>query len=425
VIPKVVIFHIKFTELLGLLFSRLLVELTMRKVLVLLVLLIFESNGQFCRNSGDENSIILQDCNIQGFKTLMLFFHQAEIQEFLAANSNNFPTVDNKMFQYTPNMKHLVFIGAKVVNIDGDAFANLIFLNVLGLKNNAIKNLKENTFRNLVSLQALTISENQIEAIPARLFEGNRNLLILNLNYNAIREISAGLFDSLKKLEWLTLDHNQIEVIHAQTFRENVNLRKLNLLANKIRAVGEGVFAGTPILYILNLKENSCVNQEYGSMSSVQVVNLKEVYYDLNRCFDNYKNLGRGPTTLTQKPTTQESISTTQIQKQSENTPKPIDTTTLESITTTDIQKQFENTPKPKPEPIDADTEPRAKIQDPITAAPETPIDSTTEQSTITKILTILEQHNLPVIIGSVTSILTVIAVVIKIIVGIKNIRSK
>ncbi len=176
---------------------------------------------------------------------------------------------------------------------------------------------------------------------------------------------------------------------------QNRKLKRLYLHRNKIWGVDEGVFSGLTQLTLLNLGKNICVDEVFGTLS-LNPINLGQLRFGLFKCINNYLNPQGTTTTL--KPTT-------------------IQLTTTEVISTSTIRTTQKVTESSRAQIVVEN-----KFADPTTATPETEttIDSTTEK-TITKILSFVEEHNVPIIIGLITSVLSVIAVVIKICVGLKK----
>jgi hypothetical protein len=151
----------------------------------LVATLIHESLGQTCRKSGSSTQVGIHDCGSGSFAQLSQNFEAENFVGLDAGNkTNNFPTLDNSMFQKMTNLAELELSGCKIKKIDESAFSQL------------------------TKLEKLTIDHNELEVIHRSSFKRNQKLKVLLLDSNKIHSVAEGTFDELTKLAWLNLYEN-------------------------------------------------------------------------------------------------------------------------------------------------------------------------------------------------------------------------
>ena len=102
-------------------------------------------------------------------------------------------------------LKKLDLLCSCLMELDDDAFDNLISLKWLSLSYNDIKSITVNLFAKLINLEFLDLESNAITTIDSRAFDKLTNLKELNLSSALVIATPNGLFKNTKKLEIINL----------------------------------------------------------------------------------------------------------------------------------------------------------------------------------------------------------------------------
>jgi Leucine-rich repeat (LRR) protein len=281
-------------------------------ITIFVAILLQVAFGQKCVNNRNIDYIVIFNCDAVSYQNLARDFQTEKITKFNAGSQNNeFPTIDQKMFRGMNNLDRLWLFDCKIEEIDENAFADLKYLSFLSLQENKIKTLHVNTFGYLGNLKNIYLYKNQIKELPAKLFERNLKLRILHMYRNKIKELPAGLFEILTDLEELAISDNQLKVIYGSTFRSNENLRRLWLQSNKIEAVAAGTFDGLTKVTLLDLENNTYINESYTSNEADDTIDLSQVSSDLSTCYANYEAYFRELITRESESHTSSDVSST------------------------------------------------------------------------------------------------------------------
>lgn len=108
------------------------------------------------------------------------------------------------------------------------------------------------------------------------------SLKILKLRNNAIESLPNNTFNDNLNLEILELSENVIDTIHSSVFSSTRRLKELHLEKNLINRTQRNFLTYLPVLEILNLSDNICVNRNFNRTE------LEDVKSSLATCFYNY-----------------------------------------------------------------------------------------------------------------------------------------
>ena len=142
-----------------------------------------------------------------------------------------------------PVLKYLNLERNSLVRIDG-AFKKLVNVNVLGLRQNRIKELSPDSLQGLENLISVDLSDNRITELGLGVFS-NQFLNEVNVSGNALREIAQQTFLDLPILEVLDLSRNSIIGIKNGAFDNIPRLKKLFLSRNRMSSYRGDLFANT------------------------------------------------------------------------------------------------------------------------------------------------------------------------------------
>jgi hypothetical protein len=112
------------------------------------------------------------------------------------------------------------------------------WIELLDLQNDSVQMIEENAFAQLTNLAEIRLSQNKLKSLSTKTFQ-----------YNLM-------------LKWIYLDHNKIKIIDPQTF---YNLNQLR---------------------IIDLKQNECVDQTFGSEDCK--IDRSRLDRPLLVCYENY-----------------------------------------------------------------------------------------------------------------------------------------
>lgn len=184
---------------------------------------------------------------------------------------------------------YLDFRSQNIQSMPENAFANLVRLQSLKLRNNEIEDTKALHHPDLRLLRHLDLGQNKISefAFPSYL----SSLETLYLDENALTSISPYSFLGLYNLRTLMLAKNQITEIHPDTFKKMSSLEVLILTGNKLSIVETDTFAGPWFLEVLALENNQISTIEKDAFKNLP--RLKELWLAGNK-FDRISRAHTG-----------------------------------------------------------------------------------------------------------------------------------
>ncbi|CAB1335023.1 unnamed protein product, partial [Coregonus sp. 'balchen'] len=109
-----------------------------------------------------------------------------------------------------------------------------LFLHVLDLRFNKIKDLQPGSFKRLKNLNTLYLYKNEIQSIDRQAFKGLVSLEQLYLHFNNIESIEPESFSHLPKLERLFLHNNRITHLVLGTFSHLQSMKRLRLQGRSV-----------------------------------------------------------------------------------------------------------------------------------------------------------------------------------------------
>ncbi|XP_044745325.1 toll-like receptor 6 [Coccinella septempunctata] len=189
----------------------------------------------------------LQNCNITaGFVEVVSNFTTHHIEKLILSSVNFEEDLDLGNFSGT-NL-HTLELTEVDINYGIRLFQDQSNLNILNLRSNHIKLLKENTFENLVKLVSLDLSDNDLVYLHSDTFKGLSDLTHLFLMQNHIEFLEKPIFRDLIKLSTLDLSHNNICLLHRDILKPLKSLREINLDNNEGLELDDYLFSNFPEL---------------------------------------------------------------------------------------------------------------------------------------------------------------------------------
>ncbi|XP_035687423.1 toll-like receptor Tollo [Branchiostoma floridae] len=146
--------------------------------------------------------------------------------------------------------------------LNGSAFAQLVNLEDLNLRNNLISTITVDVFSKLSKLRFLDLAENSLTDLPDNLFMHNGNLTELRLGLNNISAIGRKTFTGLSSLQKLFLNNGGLSDIDSLSFAPLVNVEEIYLQDNNIINLPRNAFHGLQNLKIIDLRGNSLLSAE-------------------------------------------------------------------------------------------------------------------------------------------------------------------
>lgn len=160
------------------------------------------------------------------------------------------------VFTRFPNIVNFIAEFNGIQYIPSGSFLHAWKLEVLSLKGNAIKVIRENLFKDCKSLAVINLHYNEIELIEGLPFAELHNLKILILSKNKLLTLETGLLNGLANLESINLSFNRFETINPLFFATNKNLETIYLADNRIKAIEKTTFSRLTSINQLYLSNN-------------------------------------------------------------------------------------------------------------------------------------------------------------------------
>jgi Leucine-rich repeat (LRR) protein len=214
-------------------------------------------------------------------------------------------------------LREIILFDNKIDRIENDFFSGLIYLSILSLNQNGLREIEPYSFKDLESLKLLELMSNKLTLIRNNTFSGLGNSdgkVILesndisyleidafkglgfheiNLNNNNLKSIRKGIFSQTSNLRILYLESNQIIEIESNSFLENEMLTHVFLRSNKIKIIHSNVFNKNLIYLTLNGNFLSNLNSEtfadVSSLIELVITNIKLQLVEFKS--DKFKNL--------------------------------------------------------------------------------------------------------------------------------------
>ena len=134
-----------------------------------------------------------------------------------------------------------------IFSLDGlDKIPGIANVTSLNLSHNHIKTIKASDFQALLKLTHLNLSYNPINALPDRVFDKLKNLLVLNLKHLELQLIAPKTFEGPFRLQELYLSYNAITQLADFTFGFLLFLKILHLDHNQIGSISANAFRIDP-----------------------------------------------------------------------------------------------------------------------------------------------------------------------------------
>ena len=149
-------------------------------------------------------------------------------------------------------------------------------LTILCLKNNNIKQIRNNTFTGLSNLRELYLSNNLLddESIDGDAYKGLEALRILMVDGNHLKSVPNAVY-SLKRLVELNMRRNKLTFISANDFTMLENLQSLDLAANRIILIENKAFPSTITELFLSQNEFNFIDEEiFHDLTNLQHLRL-------------------------------------------------------------------------------------------------------------------------------------------------------
>lgn len=150
---------------------------------------------------------------------------------------------------------------------------NLCFLNentTISAVNVTIADLEN------AEVDGIFFSDNKnVAYLPVEVYKKFPNLVYFYAHNASIEEITALNFNRLSSLNYLGLSENKIEFIPNFCFESLFRVEYINLSGNKIKRMSGVAFANLPVLVVLELKNNDCIDKEFTIGSDPNVFRRK------------------------------------------------------------------------------------------------------------------------------------------------------
>lgn len=113
--------------------------------------------------------------------------------------------------------KQIEIVNTGTESIETGAFTGYQQLEILIIRDNAIKQLPANPF-NVSSLKTLIFTNNQLEHLHEKAFQGVPNLYKLDLSRNRLRNLEPMILQSISKLHHINLSKNNFQYVRPRIF---------------------------------------------------------------------------------------------------------------------------------------------------------------------------------------------------------------
>ena len=227
---------------------------------------------------------------------------------FEGGSANYLPAALYKNFTLLTNIS---FINTKIESFGKDFFEESNQLEWLIFYNNAIDVFPASTFANVKNLIGIDFEQKQLKDIHSEAFKNLTSLHYLLLKNSKIKEMDPLWFQDLESLKVLEFKGNQISVIKDGTFDSLQNVREIRLNDNLIKKIATEAFMNLPELVHVDLRENKCIDKEFGKASNKRLLDISAYEIDFEFCERIAKPLISSSTTTTTTVSTQTSTSTT------------------------------------------------------------------------------------------------------------------
>lgn len=182
------------------------------------------------------------------------------------------------------NITHLSIKGNSIHSIP-EVILNIKHLKVLDLAENSIKHIPILNYKYLLSLN---LSKNTFNFLDGEAFQNLLNLELLDLSHNELEFLNKDSFLStkagsnyLKKLRHLALNNNYIKNIQPQSLMTLTGLEALNLAENYLSDIGSKTFYKLTKIRFLNMERNRI--ESFAMDELIKMERLKYLYIGFNK----------------------------------------------------------------------------------------------------------------------------------------------
>ncbi|XP_067004524.2 protein artichoke [Anabrus simplex] len=223
----------------------------------------------------------------------------------LNLKDNNISEVPWESLNDLTTLQYVDLSHNQLTQLGRGAFGRLPVVFDLNLAHNKIFNITVRAFEGMLQLLTLNLTANQIKYIPNGAFEGLVSLRTLDLSYNELEKLdnkTHGLLDDCLSLERVNLSHNKISFITRQTFPSSpwvpYRLKEVDLSYNEMPVLTYDIVVGTKKMELLNVSHNllnEIRSNVLGNLSALRVLDIS--YNDLTNFPD--KSFGPPPNLTT------------------------------------------------------------------------------------------------------------------------------
>lgn len=165
--------------------------------------------------------------------------------------------IPSEIIQSMPNLEIIDMRENAVKVLKKSYFKGLVNLKELYFSDGYIEEIEVGAFDDLVSLEILHLDENNLKQLPHGLLDNLRNLRELSFYDNGINEFSSKLFNNLENLVLLNIDINYVNKMENDTFNNLNNLEILKVTIGKTQKPPENLLQGLTKLKELDLYCNT------------------------------------------------------------------------------------------------------------------------------------------------------------------------
>lgn len=146
---------------------------------------------------------------------------------------------------------------------------------------NDVKFIPNEIFTTFPNLEYFWIAEDQhFATLKANYLKNAHSLKVFHVTHNEITKLSAHIFAEAANLKYINLCSNKIETIHKSAFVGLPKLKGVLLDDNRIRILYPSTFSHLKNLYVLELRENICVNKLFENANK----KFDMIEYNIRNC---------------------------------------------------------------------------------------------------------------------------------------------
>lgn len=135
-------------------------------------------------------------------------------------------------------------------------------------EDNFVKFIPNSIFSLFPNLEYFWIDEDQhFKHLKADSLKNAHNLKVFHVTFNDITKLGAHVFSEAIMLEYINLSSNKIETIDKSAFVGLSKLKGVLIDENRIRVMYASTFSHLKNLFVLELRENVCINKLFENAS--------------------------------------------------------------------------------------------------------------------------------------------------------------